>query len=412
MGAELRPGNGIGMKTSIRMLTAIAVVAIMCVCPLFVAVDDSDAYDVTTGESGLSVTMENLPKEKVNELFTDDKKTEMAKDAVSAITSYSSYSMSISALEISGLKIERGLSTRVTDDTAYIYSGTRMEYTATFKLTFTTATDIVNNNSAFIEVVKAIGTDNRSINGDFFEITAKVVTIETGKEVNEFVKNEDGNFVITSKQTTGYESTESEVTAKFIYTRDAVEKNVSFTAKYTTENSVDQKQDYDFNGVDPVKAKDTTSVYYDGDVGAMARYKFEVTYDGDTKKDGGTYDLSALMMALGGGKIVDKADVYDADMKAATITYMGDNPRTCLFEESDIALATENDLKTFVAANGSADESYSGAKDVYDEYNSTVVDDRDMMNLLLIGAVAILGFIIVVLIVVLIIVLIVKRKKR
>lgn len=411
MGVSIHPRYGIEMKTSIKMLTAIAVVAVMCVCPLFAAADVSDAYDVTTGESGLSVEMKNLTKEKVDELFTADAQEEMARAVIKGIVQSSS-DLNLSGVAISEMSIKKGLAGRVTDDTKSLHMGEHTEYKVTFKATYASVRDIFLNDQAFVDLMKATDINNESTVGDYFEITAKVIRVQAGNQTIKFVKNEAGSFVTTSDKMHQYSSIDCDITAKFIYTKDATEKNVSFTTKYFTETSSDQNTDFDFNGVEPAKATATTVVYKDERVDSLSRVKYECTVGDETKSTDKTYNLGALIAIFGGDPIVDVPDIDDSDMKPPVITLMGISETNSIFEEAIVVPADENAMSAFVAANGSKDTSYSAAMDIYDDNNSTVIDDQEMLNLLLIGAVAILGVIILVLIVIILIILIVKRKKR
>ncbi len=405
-GDVFRPRNGIHMNAKMKTLTAIAVVAAMCLCPLFTAADGSDAYDVTPGETGLSVTMYGLSKEKAGELYTPSAMGSRAEQVAQTLIGDSMAGTSLSAPEMSDLSVERGLASSVTDDTTYLYRGAYEEYTITFTLTFTDVRDILISNEAFIDVMKAIGTDNKSAVGDRLEITAKVQAAEASEEIRYFVKNADGSFVETGKDTSDYQSSKYDITARFV--RESPAKDVSFSVEFYTEEGGYLGVEYDFDGVEPKEATAETTVYLDNDVGGRIRNVVKCIVDGKTRDYDETYD----MMVYGGSEVIEKATIYDSDITVPTFTYLGTDEMSCLFMSSDVVPATEEEMRAFADANGSTDETYSGAKEIYDS-NYINLFFRDLLGgILKTVGIILIAYVVLLVLIVLIVVLIVKKMKK
>ena len=79
------------MKAYKVALISFAVVAMMCVCPFALAADDSDAYDVTPGESGLSVKIDNMSEADINKLFNATEQEDLAEDVLDKFTENNGY---------------------------------------------------------------------------------------------------------------------------------------------------------------------------------------------------------------------------------------------------------------------------------------------------------------------------------
>ena len=279
-------------------MISVAVVAMMCICPFAVMADDSDAYDVTAGESGLSVKIDSMSEADINKLFNDTEQRDLARNALEGFTNTNDYT--ISDVKITKMTVERGLSSKVTTDSISEYKGMKQTFTMTF-----TASAKYDNGSIFLnrepfqDAIKAIGTNTTAI-GDKFEVTVEATIYGSMSKTSDIVKNDAGNFVVTADKQKQYANGEYDITAKYIYTKDAQPANQTVEVKYTEESETSYDNKIDFNGVDPTKATADTLTYIDQSYVYASNVHTECEVNGDSNSKDYYMDLLPIAMIFGG----------------------------------------------------------------------------------------------------------------
>jgi hypothetical protein len=387
------------MKGYTKVFAALAIVAMMCACPLIVVSDDSHAYDVTPGESGLSTKASGLTEDQVNTLFSASAKQKAASDVFESFSGHSN--ISYTDIKISDMSFEKGIASSVKSDSMVQYVGMEMNYTISFKAAATADRDMVSNSNPFAVAIKAVNKDNVMKTGDFFEVTATVKQSGSQKESEDFVKNEAGNFVVTAEQNKRYAIQEYDITAKYNYTLNDQPAVVEMKFSYLVENDQDQNVKYDFNGTDPSKATADTAIYQSDIPKVLAHQKIKCTVGGDSDSIDEYVDMTMLAYIFGGIETMLNPTVHDYNLSPNKYTYVGLSETMALFDSDDVGATVNTDetMKAFLQSVGSISESYGDAKSISDDYMGSIDDDSKKKNLITYGIMAGLGVIIIVLLV-------------
>ena len=213
------------MKAYTIAAISIAVVAMMCICPLAVMANDSDAVNIETGEKGLSAKAENMSKEDIDKLYNAAAQSSLAMGVLDSFSN-STY-FTISAVEITKATIESGLSVKITEDSDYYSKATSQKFTMTFTATCDSAGTIFENNEAFSEAIRAVGTNTTAI-GDVFEVSVEGTVTSFDMMRIEFIKNDEGNIVVKVNEDKSYNTEKYDITAKYKYTKDAAPAETNF----------------------------------------------------------------------------------------------------------------------------------------------------------------------------------------
>lgn len=387
------------MNNNAKMIVAVAIVAMMCACPLIMVSDDGYAHDVTKGESGLSAKANGLTEDQVNKLFSATAKEKAAKDVFESFSG--SGSITYTDVKISDMSFEKGIASSVESDSMTQYIGMEIDYKISFRATATADRNMVSNKNPFDIAIKAVNKDNVMKTGEFFEITATVKESGSQRQGEDFVKNAAGDFVVTVEKEKRYAFKEYDITAKYNYTLNDQPAVVKMEFSYLMEADQESNIKYDFNGADPAKATEDTTVYQDFKPKLMERIKIKCSAGGDSDSTDDCLDLGAIAGLIGGNDVMKKATVRDYDLSPNEYTYVGLSDEMSLFKYSDAGdtVKTEDAMKAFLQSVGSVSESFSDAKSVYDDYMSSVDDGSKKKNLITYGIMAGLGVIIVVLLI-------------
>lgn len=402
------------MKAYKIALISFAVVAMMCVCPFALAADDSDAYDVTPGESGLSVKIDNMSEADINKLFNATEQKDLAEDVLDKFTENNGYN--ISDIKITKMSLERGLSSKVAADNLYEGKGMKQSFTISFTATAKNDTSkIFLNREPFGDAVKAIGT-NTTATGDKFEVTADVTMYGSKTDSGDFVKNEAGSFVLTSKQEKEYSNVECNITAKYVYTKDAQPANLTVEVKATQESETSVDYKFDFNGVEPAKATAATFISVEQSYVYAANLNTECTVNGNTSSKNFYVDMAPLALLFGGdiSIVCQYAEVLDYNISADEFSYVGLDDETSLFAEGDVdpSLSTDAAMETFLKSTGTVSTAYSDARSMADDNNGDVVSPSDALNAILIIAIVVVAIVAVIFLVLFILAMIFRRRKK
>ncbi len=397
------------MKTYTKALAAIAVAAIMCICPAIVMADGSDAYTKTEGESGLSFEIESMTQAQIDKYLSESRKTYMAADVLESFVYsdgfYITADYSITDISVTELSVSRAMASSVGDDYSE-YVGEEMTFKMTFTATAISSQQLFPDDSSFLVLYKKVDSENAAI-GDKFEVTVTGTTKTSYQAEAGIIATEDGNFARGDTDYKSYESNEYEIEAK--YTAAGSTTPLSFSVDYTYESGFTETETHDFNGVEESKLTETTKDY----VTTVSEHRVRTAYECTVGDDSESTDNVIRTPASGGEST--HAIMYNADMKPSVINYVVGtdailvNPNTL----GDDSIKTEDGFKAFLEETGATtSDSYSDAKSIADDAYSTVTDAEDLAVGILAIAIGALVLLLVVLVIVIVIILIVKRKKK
>ncbi len=394
------------MKSYTKVLAAVAVAAIMCICPAIVMADGSEAITVTEGEKAYSVEIDSLTEEQLNQLYTSSSQTDWAEEVLSSFMN-SIYSFNITELKVTDFSMSKGVGSKVTSDSSKNVVGADMEFTVSFKATAMSDMDyVLDENKALFPIVKAIGTNNTGKTGDVYEVTSKVKISGSETDNTDFTKTDSGIYVNTGGYSNSY--TDYEFDTSVTLTKKADSSKVEFDVYVQRENSHVVDADVDTNGKDVAEITSDSVVYVTLTTETKSRVEIKGSADGDSETDVTTSSNK------GTSSYLQEDPALITDIAPRTYTLVGNT--SCLFSLDDIAdsdLKTDAGMKSFLDGIGaSPSESYSDAESVADDTYGTIVDDETVAVGLLAIAVGVLVILLIVLVIVIVIILIVKRKKN
>ncbi len=401
----MRSPGRVTMKAFMKILAAVSVAAIMCICPAIVMADGSDAYTKTDGDDGLSVEFSTTDTAQIDKFYSVYAKENMARNVLGSF-SYSTYYWTITDIAITSLSYERGIAAKISGDDGYNYEGETVKFKMTFTATLDSTTTLFEDCGPYILAAKAINTDNKGAVGDKFEVSVEATTKESSKSTVEFGETDAADFFMKQQTYDSYLLREYDIDAKFIKASDSSE--TKFSVDYKRESGYNGKTEIDLNGVEEGAVTADTAIYTTPTLTEKAVVDIKCTVGDDSK--------SSSDSGYEGGHRMDvsKDMLMGEDLKVPTMCYVTGGEEVLVdISFGDATLATEDGFKSFLSDVGAkTSTSYSDAKSVADDAYSDIVTDEDMaLGIFAIAAIA-LGLLVVVLIIVIVIILIVKRKKR
>lgn len=392
------------MKTSMKMLAAVSVAAIMCICPAIVMADGSDAYTKTDGDGGLSVEFSTTDTAQIDRFYSAYAKVNMARNVLDSFA-YTAYSWTITDIAITSLSYERGIAAKISGDDGYNYEGETVKFKMTFTATLDSTSTLFEEYGPYILAAKAINTDNKGAVGDKFEVSVEATTKESGKSTAEFGETDAADFFMKQQTYDSYQLHEYDIDAKFIKASDSSE--TKFSVDYKMESGYNAKIEMDLNGVGEGAVTADTAIYATTTATEKGVREIKCTVGDDSKSDSDSGYEGGHQMN------VDKDVLMGEDIKVPTMYYVTGGEAVLVdISFGDATLATEDGFKSFLSDVGAkTSTSYSDAKSVADDAYSDIVTDEDLaLGIFAIAAIA-LGLLVVVLIIVIVVILIVKRKK-
>ncbi len=362
-------------------MIAVMIAAAMCVVPLFV-IEDSDAYSVTTGETGVSAKASSMEPADFTKLMPSDyQKMVVAMGTLGAMGLDGAYYSpdSFELKSVSDLKMARG--TEVTADTITEINGSSMtlEVDMTVKRTGP-STAIEFPYDGFQDLYRA-----------FYDmplghtLTFKGLTItmeEYEKEITTFAANSDKNFVITEFERVS--SSYMKISCSDIEYKNADQvKKLEFTAVRSSDYDVLSKNSfYSADFKDEVKTENvvgTTKTIALNDYRDCAEeLSIKFVYDGKTYNHSetnehyynGMYYPDAIYESTTAGMA---GAIMDYNISAPVYSFCGTGSY-CLFDSSvvDASVDTNEKMKNFLNEKGTIGESYSDAKSVANSTSTSI----------------------------------------
>ncbi len=396
------------MKAYTKALAALAVAAIMCICPAIVMADGSEAITVTEGEKALSVEIDDLTEAQINQLYSSSTQEGWAKKVLDSFVNYSAL-YEITEVKVTDLSVERALGSKVTSDCYKSVDGTDIEFTISFKATAQYDTNIVfDENKGLFPVIKAIGTDNTGKAGDVYNITSEVKITDSGTTKENFAKTDSGIYVDTGGYSESYSSKTYDTSVTLTKKTDS--STVKFDVYSKSEYSTVYNNEIDTNGTDVADLTNDSVVYESRTIDTKTRVELKGSADGDSETDVTTTANS------GSDAYVQEDPAIPVDIGPQSYTLVGLGTAYSLFDVlgiGDDGLKTDDGMKTFLDGIGdSPSDSYSDAQSITEDAYSTIVSDEDLAVGILAIAIGALVLLLVVLVIVIVIILIVKRKKK
>lgn len=349
------------------LLTAgvLFLVAAMCI-PVSVLSDDSDAFDITKGESGISWQSNELTEEQISKLYDADTKTGLAESALELVVS-DGYDYEITEVEIAKATLSKAYGTKITDSEMINTGDDSGTYEIKFKATCKAGHGgyyLFDNTEALRSLMQFVTFDNTTQEGAVFEFDIEMKTIRTESNTYEFVKNKEGNYVLI-KESNDYRmmlSVSGDV--KYTFTDATGEVTKKFSVDFATDaQAEDVVSDIEFKG-NPEDAVDGDRVYYScsaGDCKTLFRQKYTIDEEngGDESEGSDFYCPPPLMYVTVFGEDSLKIPSY--------VFYPTGVDETPLFNSvgSD-ELKSNAALKAFLEENGTVGETFDAAKDVAD----------------------------------------------
>ncbi len=393
------------MKVHSKALAALAVAAIVCICPAIVMADGSDAYTRTDGESALSFEIESMTAEQTAKFLSTGQQTTYAQEVVDKIVYNYSY-FDLDDISVKDVSYKNGAAYSIDGDDVKSYSGDELKFTISFTATSKSVGELLTNDKAYVPLMKALGNNARAI-GDKLEITAEVTMQNSDNGSAKYIATDAGDFVMTESSGESYQCTDMDITAKF--TRASDSSTVTFEVESEFEQNVYSDIAFDFNGTDASEVTATTIAYETNDTSLVASTYLKCSVGDDSES------TSVIYKSPHHNGSADYAPLHGEDLEVPAINYVDGTGTTLIYGISfgDSDLYTESGFTAFLTEVGaSTSTDYSDAKEIADDTYGTVVDEETMALGILGIAVGALVLLVIVLIVVIVIILIVKRKKN
>ena len=360
------------MKRLLIAAGVLALAAAMCI-PISVFSDGSDAFDITESENGISWESDTLNEEQVNKLYSEAQLEDLAEEAMDLLfASTSSFTASNVKVTEAKVKESQGLKVTANDRTEVRDSSVRCKLT--FRATANSAgNNIFSNAPGGADLMKYVKFDNRTVAGMYFDIDAEFELTASGKDVQEFVQNKAGNYVVVKENRDSMEYRSLSGDVKCVYNDGTADVTKEFTVDFSTKfGNKDAHATFEFNG-EPADAVMGDRVLC-GDQGTGdVWYVFKYEYKADGSNGGGTYDLSDIWEVEVGSSYTN-VTILDAPA-LAPVTYefydTGGTATPLFYSVNDPALASNDALKAYLNEHGSTGETFSAAEDLADsEYGS------------------------------------------
>jgi hypothetical protein len=358
------------MKKIMIALGVLALAAAMCI-PVSVLSDDSQAFDITEGSAGVSWESDTLNKEDIAKLFGAGAGESDADDILDELVSDSS-DYTISGVEVDNLKVSKSLGTEVTGSSMTVVSCETHSCDIKFKAVCKEGhgNERLLSSTAGADLIRYLGFTNKTQVGAAFEFDVNYGTTRVSIMTYEFVKNAEGNYVVTKLYMKSSENVTSiKGDAKYTYTENAQ----SVTKDYTVDIDLNVLFEYDTNYEFQGKAEEATAaspvISTMDNVSGKYTYHISYGFDGDDHEviDGDLSDFIELEFAIGAN--TGKATVLlEPSMVVPTYKFYEEgNTVTAIFGYAeDPSLRTDEAMKAFLDEHGTTSTGFSEAKSIAD----------------------------------------------
>ena len=393
-----------------KLAIAVAIVAALALSVIPIVSDGSDAYVVKEEDVGVGYSVKNLSGDTLKKILPESRQTYYAMGVMSKLVADTPSNYDYSVVEVSEYTAERYYGSNISGDNHNRVGSGSESYKITFKATRTSAAEksLFYNEFQNMELIKAVGANNKSQEGAYFEVTAYVEEVECEHSKITYAKNSDENLFLTHDLTKEYYKYSYKADVK--YTFDSGAKSVSYKLDTGSQKSGRYDVTMDFGDVALANVNATTTELLDTKVDQYGEFKWNRVKVGDGEEVGySSYnyhpDESERFHAYKLVHIIehDIGPTYAFYDDSATVSLFGDYTL-------DESLRDEAKLKQFLADNGSVRDTFSsvesGADSLYQDM--TFSENLKQVGLVLVAAFG--AFIVTVIIVIIVIVLIKKKK--
>lgn len=353
------------MNKYILAAGVLVLVAAMCI-PMPVISDGSDAFDITTGESGISWQSNELTEEQISKLYDADTKTELAEYALELVV-YDEYDYDITGVEIAKATVSKAYGTKITDSEMINTVDDSGTYEIKFKATCKAGhggDSLFENTEALRDLMQFVTFDNATQEGAVFEFDIKMNIIRSDSSTYEFVKNNGGDYVLIKESTDFRMMLSVEGDVKYTFTDASGEVTKEFSVDFVDDTQAEGMVfDIEFNG-NPEDAVAGDRVYYSCSIETcktLFRQNYTINEEnGGDESEGSDIECPPPLMYV---------TVFGEDsLKLPTyVFYPTSVDETPLFNSVGSAeLESNAALKAFLEENGTIGETFDAAKDVAD----------------------------------------------
>ena len=350
------------MKKNVLTIVALALAVAMCIT-IPVSSDDSDAFDIVTGEAGLRWDSSKLSTEDIGRLIDD---TQIKDEAREVLTQFviSSYSYDLSEVVISDATLSVSTGIKVTSDAITYADAETISYKITFKATCNSSGEDLLRSMMGSDLIAYVCFSNQTQNGAVFEVSADVTKKDASIYTEHLTKTNSGNYVVSGEE---YKESENCMTlkadVKYTYTVDAqsVERNFSLDSKFENSYNANTKITFDGKAEDATDDTDTLRVY--ALTKAKYAYSLACSFNGKTVKN--SFDLSDSIGDEQRSVGSTKASIfYEGDIEPPQISYYSELGNAMFYHVADPTLRSNDALKAFLQEHGTTNETFSSALDL------------------------------------------------
>lgn len=341
----------------------LVLVTAMCI-PASVFSDGSDAFEITTGEAGISWESDELEEKQISALYDIDEKTNLAYTAMRSII-WNAYHYEISEINISKAKISMANGIKVTENEKISTADDSGTYELTFKATCAAGhggEQLFDNSTDMLDLIKYVTFDNESQEGAIFVFNVKLSVINMEHSIVEFEKNAADDCVVIKQTITGREFISVKGDVKYTFTDGTEQVTKAFSVDFVYNAQVEDRvneQEFNKEIQDVVAGDKAISNYSTGACSYQLKQKY--TFDeesgglDDEWSDDDYPEPLGPVMILGADDL--KIPTYE-------FLYSGGDSIALFYSVGSPELDTNEKVKSFLEDNGSLGETFDTAEDL------------------------------------------------
>lgn len=358
------------MRKIMIALGVLALAAAMCI-PVSVLSDDSQAFDIQEGSAGVSWESDTLNKEDIAKLFGAGV-FEYDADVILEQLTYDGDDYNISEVEADNLKVSKSIGTEVTGSSKTVVKSDTRSYNIKFKAVCKDGQgdEMLLRSDAGADLIRYLGFTNKTQVGATFEFNVKYSATNVNIITQEFVKNAEGNYVVTKTYTKTAEHVMTiKGDAKYTYTENAQSVTKEYTVDYEYGPVMEYDTNFEFQGK-PEEATATAPIISTMDnVNGKFTYRISYGFDGNDYEilDGNFWD--EISVEFGAQAETGTATVLlEPSMVVPTYKFYEEgNTVTAIFGYAeDPSLRTDEAMKAFLDEHGTTSTGFSEAKSIAD----------------------------------------------
>ena len=393
-----------------KLTIAFVVVAALVLSVIPMVSDDSDAYQLKEGESGVGFSVKDLSGDTLKKILPEDRQAALARYVLSNLIDDDCYLYDYSNVVITEYCEEEYYGSSISGDQQDRVNSSSVSYEITFKATRLagTAHNLFPNEYQNAGIIKEIGVENMSQEGAYFEVTSYVQEVGYEHSKITYATNSEGGLFATHDWTKEYEKESFDSQVK--YTFDSGAKSVSYKSEIGTQKSGRYDVTMDFCGVAAADVRDTTRQLINNEVDQYGKLSWNRVRVGDGEEVGYTsYDYNPDNSDT--FKAYNNVWIFETDIGQEYVFYSNDDSVFSLYEGDlvDESLRSDEALKQFFEDNGTVKDTFDSvemaSRSLYQDM--TLTEDLKQAGLV---AVAAIGAFVVTVIVIVIVIALIKKK--